>query len=104
VLFLSESQNIKVLELLEQGLENFKNFDKLWLMKVQYFIQTNNELAAFKTLKHAVKHVPFSQKVWLEYARLEISGGNINKARAILETARSKIQKNDIFWLTACEL
>lgn len=100
----SLKQDLNVIKLLNGGLEKFKNFDKLWLMKVHYFEQLNDQLAALKTLKDAVKYVPFSEKVWLEYSRLEISRNNINKARAILETARSKIQKNDIFWLTACEL
>jgi len=42
----SLKQGVNVIELLDQGLENFKNFDKLWLMKVHYFEQINNQLAA----------------------------------------------------------
>jgi len=92
------------LQLIDDGLEKFKDFDKLWMMKVQHVKSKEGETEARRVCQEGVKHVPFSVNMWLEFARLESKAGHRFRARAVLERARSKILKNDCLWLAACEL
>lgn len=91
-------------QLLHEGLELFKDFDKLWMMKAQLMHRTEGPIEARKVCQEAVKNVAFSVNMWLEFARLESETGRIFRARAVLERARSKILKNDRLWLAACVL
>eukprot|EP00493_Phyllostaurus_siculus_P025313 UN25657 len=59
-------------ELLEEGLELYKDFPKLWMMKAQWSFAVENSDEARKICQEAVKYVPFSVDMWLLYARLEV--------------------------------
>jgi len=91
-------------QLLDEGLEYFKDFPKLWMMKAQWSCSVESRDEARKVCQEAVKYVPFSVDMWLLYARQEVDSERLHRARAVLETARSKIPKEDRLWLAACEL
>jgi len=91
-------------KLLEEALEEFKEYPKLWMMKAQWSFDVEGPDEARKICQEAVKQVPFSVDMWLLYARLEVESQRTHRARAVLETARSKIPKEDRLWLAACEL
>jgi len=61
--------------------------------------------AARETFKKGTKNCPTSVRLWLAYAEHEATfANNVQKARAVLETARLKVPKNPELWLAAIRL
>jgi len=92
-------------ELLEEGLKKFPDNDKLWVMLAEYQQETKQLDAARETFKKGTKNCPTSVRLWLAYAEHEATfANNVQKARAVLETARLKVPKNPELWLAAIRL
>lgn len=88
-------------ELLEEGLERFPQFHKLWLMLGQLKDRTGEPEAARETYERALKNCPHSTPLWLSAAALEEKLGGLSKARAVLNKARLKNTHNPELWLAA---
>ena len=87
--------------LLEQGLKDYPNFPKLWMMMGQIAEQENQIDEARKVYQSGVKQNPNSIHLWILLSKLEEKCGAMIKARSVLEKARLKNPKNDLLWLEA---
>lgn len=87
------------LNLLNEAIEKFSTFSKLWLMKGQIEEQKNNYNDAINTYYQGIKKCPTSIPLWILLANLEIKNKQIPKARSVLDKARLKNPKNPILWL-----
>lgn len=98
-------------DLLEEGLDNFPDDEKLWLMMAQWHERNeqpqspfgkesttdcdanesgqHGDAAARSTYNSGLRHCPKSIPLWLGLARLEERRGLVTKARAVLENARA---------------
>jgi pre-mRNA-processing factor 6 len=118
--------------LLNEGLQKFPTYPKLWIMmadllrdeansgsssnnikkepkdskevKVKMEISEDGKSldSAREAFKQGVKNCPTSIDLWLAYADME--AGNLARARSILETARLKVPKNQRLWLAAVRI
>ena len=88
-------------ELLEEGLERFPQFHKLWLMLGQLKDRIGQPEAARETYEKALRNCPHSTPLWLSAAALEEKVGGLSKARAVLTKARLKNPHNPELWLAA---
>eukprot|EP01098_Paradermamoeba_levis_P011084 TRINITY_DN4702_c0_g1_i1.p1 TRINITY_DN4702_c0_g1~~TRINITY_DN4702_c0_g1_i1.p1 ORF type:complete len:225 (-),score=63.42 TRINITY_DN4702_c0_g1_i1:199-873(-) len=70
-------------------------------MKAKMEREANLPLVAKETYSLGLKHCPQSIALWKNAAELESSLSSFSKARALLEQARLKIQKNPGLWLAA---
>ena len=99
--------------LLDEALRKWRDEWKLWLMKAQWLqrAQPLDAEAVRDTYKQAVKHCPTVAVLWVEYAKFEMAlvqqpssgvsqSSALARARAILETARLKVPKSPLLWLT----
>jgi len=91
-------------QMLEQALAKFQNYPKLWLMRAQLAATEQKWSEARKFCQLGVRQCSYSIPLWTEYSRLEKFAGHFPKARAVLEAARRKIQKNPELWLASCRL
>ncbi|CAD6208449.1 GSCOCG00003461001-RA-CDS [Cotesia congregata] len=91
----------KALQLLNEGLKEFDDFPKLWLMKGQIEEQLGQLDKALETYNLAIKKCPQSVPLWRLLADLERRKNHITKARSVLEKARLKNPKNPELWLEA---
>ncbi|KAI9097297.1 PRP1 splicing factor, N-terminal-domain-containing protein [Phlyctochytrium arcticum] len=77
------------LDLLKEGIAQFPQFAKLWMMKGQIeHLEKGDIPAARETYAAALKQVPKSITLWLLASRLEEAAGAPVKSRKLLETAR----------------
>lgn len=116
------------LHLLQEAIEAFEDFPKLWLMKAQIEEQQGNIEKALETYNQAVSFInlilscivfklvsplfnnfnllqirkcPTSVPLWRLLAQLEQRKGQVTKARSVLEKARLRNPKNAELWLEA---
>lgn len=85
--------------LIDQGLQQYPQFDKLWMMRGQLAEQQNVTAEAVKAYAKGVKQNPHSIPLWILYARLEERLGNVIRARSILEKGRLENPKTAELWL-----
>ncbi|KAF3006138.1 hypothetical protein E8E14_005700 [Neopestalotiopsis sp. 37M] len=87
------------LDLVNQALQHFPAFAKLWMMKGQiYDIDLDKPLQAREAYATGVKACPKSVPLWLLYSRLEEKLGQLPKARSVLDRARLAVPKNAELW------
>lgn len=87
------------LDLVNQALQHFPAFAKLWMMKGQiYEIDLDKPLQAREAYATGVKACPKSVPLWLLYSRLEEKLGQLPKARSVLDRARLAVPKNATLW------
>lgn len=87
------------LDLVNQALQHFPAFAKLWMMKGQiYEIDLDKPLQAREAYATGVKACPQSVPLWLLYSRLEEKLGQLPKARSVLDRARLAVPKNAVLW------
>lgn len=87
------------LDLVNQALQHFPAFAKLWMMKGQiYDLDLDKPLQAREAYATGVKACPKSVPLWLLYSRLEEKLGQLPKARSVLDRARLAVPKNAELW------
>ncbi|XP_046863113.1 pre-mRNA-processing factor 6-like [Xenia sp. Carnegie-2017] len=97
--------NIKeALVLLNDGVQKYPDFAKLWMMKGQICEQERKEDDARETYKQGVKKCPTSIPLWILRSRLEEKIGFSTKARSVLEQARQRNAKCAELWLEAIRI
>ncbi|KAJ3054561.1 hypothetical protein HK097_001445 [Rhizophlyctis rosea] len=90
------------LELVEEALNKFADFDKLWMIKGQILhVEKGDVAGARETYAKGVKVNLKSTPLWLLASRLEESAGNTIKARAVLERGLKLNAKNPELWCEA---
>lgn len=92
------------LTMLEEAVQVFPTFAKLWLMKGQIEEQKLEMENAHATYTVALKECCTSVPLWLSLSRLEEKQGKLTKARSVLERGRLKIAHNPELWLEAVRL
>jgi pre-mRNA-processing factor 6 len=91
-------------ELVNEGLEKFPRFPKLWMMKGQIEEQENQTAKAREAYHTGLKSNSDSIPLWLLLSRLEEKAGSVIKARSVLEKGRMKNPKCPELWLEAVRL
>ena len=86
------------LELLNEGIEKFKDFTKFYMMKGQIALQNNQIDEAKAAFNIGLKISPNCLPLWLLLSRVEESCGFVDRARSILERAKIRITDSDILW------
>ncbi|KAI0441347.1 PRP1 splicing factor [Xylaria telfairii] len=94
----------EALDLVQQALNLFPAYPKLWMMKGQLYEDLGKKPHAREAYATGVKAVPGSVPLWLLYARLEESMGLLPKARSVLDRARLAIPKSPELWCEAVRL
>ncbi|KAI8890653.1 hypothetical protein K501DRAFT_236210, partial [Backusella circina FSU 941] len=90
--------------LLDEALDLFPTFDKLWMIKGQLEDSQGNTTKAREVYNKAVKNCPKSVLLWILLALLEEKLGMVTKARASLEKARFTNPKNPELWVQAIRI
>ena len=90
--------------LLDEGIQKYPGYDKLWLMRIQASERSKDYLKCRKLCREATNQCSHSVNLWCEYARIELSQNRVSKARSVLETARNFIPNNDMLWFKTAEL
>ncbi|GLC38459.1 hypothetical protein PLESTB_001727900 [Pleodorina starrii] len=89
-------------ELLEEGIRRFPGFEKLYLMLGQLEQRCGNTDGARVAYRNGLARCTASIPLWRSAARLEEeAGGNVGRARALLDQARLKNPKTEALWLAA---
>ncbi|KAI0601657.1 pre-mRNA splicing factor [Biscogniauxia sp. FL1348] len=92
------------LDLVQQALNLFPSYAKLWMMKGQIYEDLGKMLQAREAYATGVKAVPGSVPLWLLYSRLEEKLGQIPKARSVLDRARFAVPKSAELWCESIRL
>lgn len=90
--------------LLNEGIKQFPDFAKLWMMKGKILEQQLDDEAAWDVYKEAVKKCTSSIPLWRLLSFLEERKGKLVTARATLEKSRVRNPMNDELWLLAIRL
>ena len=90
--------NARALELVNQALQKYPAFDKLFMMKGQIFEDIGKLAGARDAYSNGMKKCPKSISLWILGARLEVKAGVVGKARTILDQGRLKNPKNPQLW------
>lgn len=80
--------------LLDEGLKQYPDFAKLWMMRGQILEQEGKISEAREVYNQGIKKCPNSIPLWLLLSQLEEKNGALIKARSVLEKARLKNPKN----------
>ena len=89
-------------KLLDEAVNLYPNFPKLWMMMGQIYHQEDNDVdAARDSYKKGLRLNPKSVPLWLLWSRLEESIKQINVSRSILEKGRRQNPKEELLWLEA---
>lgn len=94
----------EALKLLDEAVNVFPDYAKLWMMKGQIEEQQDKFEAAAITYATGVKKNPNSIPLWLLMSKLEEKRGALTKARSVLERARLKNPKTPLLWLEAVRI
>lgn len=96
---LNELESAKAL--LVEGIKQYPDFDKFYMMWGQIDIQQQQFDEARKIFQEGTRKCPHSINLWLLLVRLEESPGGkgASKARSTLDMAKVKNPKNDLLWL-----
>ncbi|KAI5922737.1 pre-mRNA splicing factor [Camillea tinctor] len=92
------------LDLVQQALNLFPAYAKLWMIKGQIYEDLGKMLQAREAYATGVKAVPGSVPLWLLYSRLEEKLGQIPKARSVLDRARFAVPKSAELWCESIRL
>ncbi|GFS30001.1 pre-mRNA-processing factor 6 [Trichonephila inaurata madagascariensis] len=79
--------------LLDEGLKQYPDFAKLWMMRGQILEQENHINEARDVYNQGIKKCPNSIPLWLLLSQLELRNGALIKARSVLEKAQLKNPK-----------
>uniref|UniRef100_A0A7S3EEL7 PRP1 splicing factor N-terminal domain-containing protein n=2 Tax=Rhodosorus marinus TaxID=101924 RepID=A0A7S3EEL7_9RHOD len=94
-------------KLLEEGIEKFPEYRKLWLMLGQWHRKAkdmNSERSAYQRGLGVAGNEQDDVPLWVSLSAVETELGSINRARAVLERARQKVPKNEQLWLASVRL
>ncbi|KAI0907429.1 PRP1 splicing factor [Ustulina deusta] len=94
----------EALDLVQQALNLFPSYPKLWMMKGHIYEDLGKKPQAREAYATGVKAVPSSIPLWLLYARLEESLGLLPKARSVLDRARLAVPKSPELWCESVRL
>jgi pre-mRNA-processing factor 6 len=95
----------RALELLDQGIKQFPEFTKLWIIKGQIYEDDLKDIDSARShFESATKRLPRETLLWILSSRLEESAGLPTKARAVLEKARKLNPKNAELWTEAVQV
>ncbi|KAI1085265.1 pre-mRNA splicing factor [Whalleya microplaca] len=86
------------LDLVQQALNLFPSYAKLWMIKGQIYEDIGKPLQAREAYGTGVKAAPRSVPLWLLYSRLEEQLGQLPKARSVLDRARLAVPKSAEIW------
>lgn len=92
------------LNLLDEAVKVFPDYDKLWMMKGQIEMQNKKYEKALETFNNGLKKCPTSIPLWLLLADLEEKRGVLTKARSVLERGRLKNPKISTLWLASIRI
>ncbi|KAK9726755.1 hypothetical protein RND81_05G235200 [Saponaria officinalis] len=87
--------------LLDEGLQRFPTFFKLWLMLGQLHERLKQEAKAKEAYESGLKNCPHCVTLWLSLANLEEKITGLSKARAVLTMGRKRNPQNPELWLAA---
>ena len=91
-------------ELLEEGIRQYADCDKLHMMLGQLYESQDNVEQARSAYRTGLLRCPFSVPLWLLYVRLERKHTSLMKARSLLEVARQKCPNSEDLWLEAVHM
>lgn len=94
----------KAMDLVNSGLKQFPEFDKLWMMKGQLLDQQMFHDLAREAYQEGLKKCPNSIPLWILLAKLELKCDQVIKARSVLEKGRTRNPQNPILWLHSIRL
>ncbi|KAJ6633556.1 Pre-mRNA-processing factor 6 [Pseudolycoriella hygida] len=94
----------EALKLLEEAVNVFPDYAKLWMMKGQIEEQQNLIEAAANTYMTGIKKCPNSIPLWILMSTLEVNRNALTKARSILERGRLRNPKTSLLWLEAIRI
>ncbi|KAI0522017.1 PRP1 splicing factor [Xylaria bambusicola] len=94
----------EALDLVQEALNLFPAYPKLWMMKGQIYDALGKKPQAREAYATGAKAVPSSVPLWLLYTRLEESMGLLPKARSVLDRARLAIPKSPELWCESVRL
>lgn len=94
----------RAMQIINQGLESFGEFAKLWMMKGQLYEKKMLFDKAREAYQDGLRKCANSIPLWLLYSNLELGQNQVIRARSILEKARSRNPKNAILWLHSIRL
>ncbi|KAG8199374.1 hypothetical protein JTE90_011834 [Oedothorax gibbosus] len=80
--------------LIDEGIKQYPDFAKLWMMRGQILEQENRFSEARDVYNQGIKKCPNSIPLWMLLSQLEERNGALIKARSVLEKARLKNPKN----------
>lgn len=92
------------LKLLDEAVEVFPDYPKLWMMKGQIDEQRHQFDSAAATYAQGLKKNQTSIPLWLLSADLEEKRDALTRARSILERGRLKNPKTPLLWLKAIRI
>lgn len=97
--------NLKdALKLLNEAVDVFPDYAKLWMMKGQIEEQQGKLEEASTTYMCGIKKCPNSVPLWNLLSALEEKRGCLTKSRSILERGRLKNPKTPLLWLSAIRI
>lgn len=91
-------------KLLDEAVNVFPDYAKLWMMKGQIEEQQNMIEAAGTTYMTGIKKCPNSIALWVLMSTLEVNRNALTKARSILERGRLRNPKTSLLWLEAIRI
>lgn len=94
----------EALKLLDEAVNVFPDYAKLWMMKGQIEEQQNQLEIAAATYSLGLKKNQNSIPLWVLMSGLEEKRGTLTKARSVLERSRLKNPKNPLLWLEAVRI
>jgi pre-mRNA-processing factor 6 len=94
----------KALEIIENGLKQFSDFAKLWMMKGQLYESLYQIDLAREAYQDGVKKCAQCIPLWILLANLEIKQNQFIRARSIYEKARTRNPQNPLLWLHSIRL
>ena len=99
VSFCKQTKSFRVLGIaLAEALQHNPECDKLWILSAKNEMETNKNVTSARSLFHqALKFSPTSQKLWVEYFRLEILHVEKLKKRHQLLAKCDKVEPNEFF-------
>lgn len=94
----------EALKLLDEAVNVFPDFAKLWMMKGQIEEEKRRFEVAANTYIQGMSKCPTAIPLWLLLSSLEFKRGLTTKARSVLERGRLKNTKNYRLWLAAIRI
>uniref|UniRef100_T1JN63 Pre-mRNA-processing factor 6 n=1 Tax=Strigamia maritima TaxID=126957 RepID=T1JN63_STRMM len=94
----------RALELLNEAVDSYPDFPKLWLMRGQIYEQSGKLEEAREAYSEGLKKCPTAIDLWRLLANLEEKCGQQIKARSVIEKARLRNAQNAELWLEAIRI